>query len=332
MSSQTSPIRELADPWLESTTDPALQFRVGAWELTTRISQSPWHDVFRARAVDTGETGDGRYVVKVVRADSPDEDWATAMLAREWEAGNTIVSPHVVSVLASEFDVDWPHITFAHLAGLSLRQRLDDLGEQGQLDLPTSVWIARQMALALAAIHAAGWIHGDVKPDNIHLGWNGHATLLDLGFALRLDEGRAPGPFDPLCCTPRYAGPEQFDTFRSVTPAADVYSLGCVIYECLTGSPPHEYSNLSERIAARRLMPAASVSAIRSDVPSDFDQLLRSMLSRDPMRRPTADELVEQLIAQEVSLLASRPAALSIRPTRTLAPARRGRQLVATAR
>jgi serine/threonine protein kinase len=327
MSSQTSPIRELADPWLESPTDPALQFRVGAWELTTRISQSLWHDVFRARAVDTGETGDGRYVVKVVRDDTPDGDWSSGMLAREWEAGNTIASPHVVSVLAGEFDVAWPHITFAHLAGISLGQRLDDLGEHRQLDLPTTVWIARQMAHALAAIHAAGWIHGDVKPENIHVGWNGHATLLDLGFALRLDEARAPGPFDPLCCTPRYAAPEQFDTFRSITPAADIYSLGCVVYECLIGSPPHEYANLSERIAARRLVPPTPISTTRTDIAPELERLLRSMVSRDPMRRPTAEELVEQLISHEVSLLKGTPATPSIaRAKRRIASKLRLRQ------
>lgn len=314
MSSQSSPLRELTDPWLQEPADPALLCRVGAWELTTRIAASPWVEVHRARAVGTGETGEGRYVVKMVSGCGQDSSqtnenveadraWSLAMLAREWEAGRSIASPHVVSVLAGELDHPWPHITFAYLPGQTLGDKLDLANAQRQLAPATAAWIARQIAQGLDAVHRAGWIHGDVSSDNIHLGWNGHATLLDLGFALKHEEGIAPGPFDPLCCTPRYAAPEQFDTFRGISPATDIYSLGCVLHECLLGTVPHDYPNLDEQIAARRVAPPDSLARIRPEIPSDLDRLVRTMLARDPLRRPTADQVVEQLIAIEVALL-----------------------------
>ena len=118
------------------------------------------------------------------------------------------------------------------LEGASLAARLAD-GQQ--FGVPEALWIARQTAEALDALHAAGWMHGDVTPGNIHVSPTGHVTLLDLNFARRSDEiGSAVDR--PIMGTCSYLAPEYLTSALRPDIRSDIYSLGVVLFEMSFGA------------------------------------------------------------------------------------------------
>ena len=102
-----------------------------------------------------------------------------------------MIHPHLIAVLSAQLETAPHYLVMPLLQGATLRTVL---AACGPLPTPHALWIVRQIAESLAALHEAGWIHADVKPGNIHVSPSGHATLIDLGFALRRDSAEcAPG-------------------------------------------------------------------------------------------------------------------------------------------
>ena len=110
------------------------------------------------------------------------------------------------------------------------------LRAEGALEQARALAICRQVANALDAAHAKGLVHRDVKPSNVLLDANEHVYLADFGLTRRLDEQGGPAGESRSVGTPAYLAPEQIEG-GSVDGRADVYSLGCLLYECLTGEP-----------------------------------------------------------------------------------------------
>src|SRR5262249_49331660 len=152
--------------------------------------------------------------------------------ARESELVMSLEHPNVVPIYDAG-DVD---------GRVYLAMRLvdgTDLGSllraEGALEPSPAVAICRQIASALDAAHAQGLVHRDVKPSNVLLDQTGHAYLADFGLTRRLDDQSSGAPGDERSIgTPAYLAPEQL-MGRPVDGRADVYSLGCLLYECLTG-------------------------------------------------------------------------------------------------
>jgi hypothetical protein len=152
----------------------------------------------------------------------------------------------------------------------------------------------RQLAGGLAALHAAGVLHRDVKPANVIVGPDGRAVLLDFGLAADLDrsgvhansDGVVLGTFD-------YMSPEQ-TAGEAVSPAADWYSVGVMLYEALTGRRPFQGSPLAVLEDRFRRDPAPP-SELVPDAPEDLDRLCRDLLRRDPAARPTGAEVLARL-------------------------------------
>lgn len=138
-----------------------------------------------------------------------------------------------------------------------------------------------RLAKALAAMHAAGWVHGDVKPENVRLDEEGRAVLVDLGFARRAGSATAP------LGTPGYVAPERA---RGGPPSAssDVFALGCLLYEAATGAPAAEATGGYESLANGRLRPASDLVPRVSPL---LDSLLQDLLGTAPRSRPTAREV-----------------------------------------
>ena len=121
------------------------------------------------------------------------------------------------------------------LPGESLRARLR---RDYQLDLPTTLWIARQTAEALAALHRAGFAHGDIKPDNIRLVNDGTAKLIDLGFAHRPGENASLLKEGLLMGTANYLAPELCAFDPAADESSDLFSFGATLFEMLSGRLP----------------------------------------------------------------------------------------------
>jgi serine/threonine protein kinase/tetratricopeptide (TPR) repeat protein len=176
-----------------------------------------------------------------------------------------------------------------YVEGETLRDRL--LSE-GQLPVDVAVGIAREVLDALGAAHARGVIHRDIKPENILLS-GGHALVADFGIARAVgvaggerltDIGLAIG-------TPSYMSPEQASAEREVDARSDLYSLGCVLYEMLTGEPPFTGPNAQAILVKRLTDPVPSARRLRDTISVELDTALHRALAKAPTDRfPTAAE------------------------------------------
>ncbi len=209
--------------------------------------------------------------------------------------------PHVAPVLAAQFREPPYFIVMPRLTGETVAARL---AAEPRLPLHTALRIARQAAEGLAALHALGYRHGDVKPANIFIGRAGHVTVIDLGFAQRSDEPDTA--VDRLVLgTINYLAPELLTSTLCADWLSDVYSLGVVLFEMLAGRPPLVAESLADLIRLHQAAAAAEPPrALRPDISSAASQLVRTMLAKEPLRRPQSmADLVSELVALEIDSL-----------------------------
>jgi serine/threonine protein kinase len=182
------------------------------------------------RAVDTDGTP---VALKLIRPEHGGDPTFRRRFARETKAALAVRHPHVVPVLSAGEHEGAPYLATAFLAGGSLDARLR---EHGALGLERTVKLLLQVAGGLDALHAAGLVHRDVKPGNILLDETGGAFITDFGLAKSRDASALTRTGFAVGSMP-YMAPEQARA-EDVTAAADVYALGCVVFECLAGRPP----------------------------------------------------------------------------------------------
>ncbi|MBI1759228.1 MAG: serine/threonine protein kinase [Actinobacteria bacterium] len=157
--------------------------------------------------------------------------------------------------------------------------------------------IGAQIAAVLADVHRVDIVHRDIKPANIMVIDGGVVKVLDFGIAILRGAGALPRltQVDRTVGTPTYMSPEQH-LGRAVTAASDIYSLGCLMFELLTGDPPFlDTPNASLR-AHHIQSPAPSARATRADIPEPVEQLLHTMLAKDPDSRPSAEQVYRTLV------------------------------------
>ncbi len=150
----------------------------------------------------------------------------------------------------------------------------------------------RQLSLGLAALHEAGMVHRDVKPSNIRVETGGRLVLLDFGLVTELDGTGSTG--HAIVGTPVYMAPEQAMARAVLGPEADLYAMGVLLFEALTGGPPFEGTGL-EILLAKQQGEAPRPGKEVTGVPADLDDLCARLLRRDPAARPTAAQVVRML-------------------------------------
>ena len=279
---------------------PAPPRTVGPWELGQLVGEGAFTRVYRARPA--GLRNAPGHAVKLVRADHCDAATGKELIAREARAAAAVSHPNLVAVVASHVDGDAPYLVMPLLVGATLADRL----AAGQrFALPVVLSFLRQIAGALAALAAEGFRHGDVKPANVMISPTGHATLIDLGFACRRDE--SPALDDRLWLgTPEYAAPERFTSRILVDAPSDVYSLGVLAYLLFTGRRPCEAATVAELAALHVHQVAPILRDQAPTLPGEIASGLQRTLAKDPLRRPTADELVEMLARWEIDCFTDR--------------------------
>lgn len=274
---------------------------LGEWRLLDEIGRGAWTRVYLARPADAKRNRSGCYAVKVLDPAWEGDPLAVATLRREALVGMSVAHAHLVSVLAAHVHAAPHYLVSPFLPGVTLAERL----RGGRLAIRTAVWIARQLASALAALHEAGWLHCDVKPANTVIAPSGHATLIDLGYcqqrdrAASLDDRAIAGTFD-------YLAPEAITPGMARGPTADLYSLGAMLFEMLVGHRPFVGRDAGELAEKHRRAPVPSIAGLRPDVPEPLVRLVKELLAKQPLRRPaSAREVVERLVRMEISALAS---------------------------
>jgi serine/threonine protein kinase len=189
------------------------------------------------------------------------------------------------------------------LEGESARQRLRREYTLGQR---VSLWAVRQTAEALTALHRAGFVHGDVKPDNIRLVDPGTAVLIDLGFAHRPGENASLLEQGYVLGTANYLAPELCVNAEDAGTQADVYSLGVTLFELLTGELPFPTGSVTDTMRRHLKEEPADLRDHPGRWPDRLAELITRMLSPAPNRRPKASAVVQELIWLEIAALGGR--------------------------
>ena len=185
------------------------------------------------------------------------------------------------------------------LRGSTLETLLDGASFSGS-DTPGVAWaaaIAAQVAAVLADVHRVDIVHRDIKAANVMVTDGGLVKVLDFGIAILRGAGALPRltQVDRTVGTPAYMSPEQW-AGQLVTPASDVYSLGCLLFELLTGDVPFHGSSRVPLRVAHQESAAPSVAAVRPSVSAAIDTLVAAMLAKDPAARPTAEAVYRALL------------------------------------
>jgi eukaryotic-like serine/threonine-protein kinase len=203
--------------------------------------------------------------------------------------------PNVITVFDSGVDDGDPFIVMELVDGPTLRELLD---AEGRLAPERAGEIASRLASALGFAHGRAVIHRDVKPSNVLLPPDGGVKLADMGIA-RLLSPEALTATLSVRGTALYISPEQVRGDR-VDARADLYSLGCVLFEMLTGRTPFE-GDLAALSYAHTHTPAPRVRSINPAVPAAMDELVAAMLEKDPAKRPPTGENVQRSLASAMS-------------------------------
>ena len=194
--------------------------------------------------------------------------------------------PHILPLFDSGQAEEFLYYVMPYVEGESLRERLD---RDHQLPVDEAVRIATNMAEALDYAHRQGVIHRDIKPANV-LMLDGKPVISDFGIALAV--GAAGGgrltETGLSLGTPHYMSPEQASADRDPSPPSDVYSLGCVLYETLTGEPPHTGTSAQAVLAKILTDDAPAPAKARASIPRNVDATIRRALETLPADRFTA--------------------------------------------
>ncbi|MGH7562652.1 MAG: protein kinase domain-containing protein [Gemmatimonadales bacterium] len=219
---------------------------------------------------------------------------------REIRTAANLSHPHILALYDSGEGDDLLYYVMPYVEGESLAQRLT---REGQLPIDEALDVTRQVAAALQHAHTHGIVHRDIKPGNILLS-AGHAFVADFGIAYALEEsgGERLTSAGFALGTPAYMSPEQSIGAGKLDGRADIYSLGCVLYEMLAGDPPFSGRSAQAVLARHSVERVPSVRAVRDTVPPALEHAIRRALAKSPADRfLTADEFVAALTPDRLS-------------------------------
>jgi eukaryotic-like serine/threonine-protein kinase len=235
---------------------------------------------------------------------------------REARSAAAFTHPNAVALFDAGEAEGFLYLVMEFVDGQSLTDRL---AVDGQLDPGTARHIAAGVLAALAAAHAVGIVHRDVKPGNIILGPNGIVKLADFGIAKRLDDAAGDVTvIGDIVGTPNYLAPELLDG-RPATPSSDVYAVGVVVFEMLAGRPPFEGDTPLATAVAHRNHPVPDIAALRPDIPTDLGNAVKVAMAKDPARRYASAAVMSTAIGGDP--LPSKPTTrLPMAPTQVISP------------
>ncbi|MCL2622178.1 MAG: serine/threonine protein kinase [Planctomycetaceae bacterium] len=291
----------LCDPFVRSLPGNKQTCDFG-WELNSVSHRGTFFTVGQARPM--GRNGAFLYAVKQLNHQWRRSPVGRAVICRETELGRLISHPHLVPTLDGVTDSDDPYLVQPWLQGKTLQEFLS----RGRNAKPVEMlWIARQIAEALVALEKQGYCHSDVKPGNIIVSPNGHATLIDLGLARQTGEPSLSID-SAVVGTPKYMAPELTDTFHPIDIRADLYSLGLVMLEMLFGETIFSMVGASRQVHVEQWHAHWESLADRTDRRrswlADLESLLCAMTDFNAAKRPeSADLLVRRLISLELAAI-----------------------------
>jgi len=235
-----------------------------------------------------------RVVVKVLPPELAAE-LSVDRFNREIQLSASLQHPHIVPLLAAGGSADVLYYTMPFVEGEALRTRL---AREGELPVRDAVRILKDVADALAYAHARGIVHRDIKPDNVLLSGN-HAVVADFGVAKAVSQAKGQSGLTSVGValgTPAYMAPEQAAGDPNIDHRADIYALGAMAYEMLTGRPPFTGLSPHQMLAAHITEPVAPITDARPSLPPALAELVMRSLEKNPPDRPQTAAEIHQVL------------------------------------
>lgn len=280
--------------FLEPASHPEMLGRLGRYEIERTIGSGGMGIVFKAFDTELHRV----VAIKVLKPHLAHNGAARRRFAREAQSAAAVVHEHVVPIHDVWTDGDTPYLVMQYVPGQSLQARVD---QRGPLDAREVLRITHQAAAGLAAAHAQGVVHRDVKPANILLEESIDRVLIsDFGLARTIDDATVTGT-GVVAGTPHYMSPEQASGYP-VDHRSDLFSLGSAMYFMCSGRPPFRAEHalaILNRICTTEHRP---VEEVNPDIPAELADVIDRLLSKQPASRFHDAKAVERHVA---SLLAS---------------------------
>ncbi|MBI1312713.1 protein kinase [bacterium] len=278
---------------LSPTDDPRMLGRIANYEIVGLLGHGGMGVVFKGF-----DAALNRYVaIKMMAPQFASSGAARQRFFREAQAAGAVVHEHIIAIHCVSTWQDIPYLVMPYVRGVSLQKRIDD---EGALQLRELLRIGMQVASGLAAAHAQGLIHRDVKPANILMEEGVERVVLtDFGLARAVDDIRLTRT-DTLVGTPQYMSPEQARD-ESLDFRTDLFSLGSVLYEASTGCPAFQAATsygVLRRINDQQPTP---IQELNPDIPEWFARIVERLMAKEPAERFQSAAEVASLLRQCLS-------------------------------
>lgn len=304
------PSRPESPPSSSPPTEDALVGRkINKYDIVRFIGRGGMGTVYEALNTSIGK----RVAMKFVDTEMARNKDAVARFHREAQAASAVESAHIVEIFDAGFTDDGlPYIVMELLRGEDLGHRIKRCG---RLELSEALHVTAQILRGLHKAHGAGIVHRDLKPDNIFLVDRDDdvdfAKVLDFGISKVQRFGEVPAKTltreGTVLGTPFYMSPEQAQALPDIDGRADLWSLGAILYECLSGRPPHSGSSYEQVIVNICMKDADDIRVHNPAVPEPVARVIAKALARDRTERfASARELLDTLVASSGGILPAR--------------------------
>lgn len=289
---------------------------VPGYRVERKVAEGVVSEIFLVRELATNATA----ALKILRVENARDKAERQRLLREGKIGLALSGgSHLVHTITyGTANDERTYLIEDFIPGNNLRKLMQDTRR-----FPESFirHVAVAMAAALQQVHAAGFFHNDVKPDNIMMDESGQVTLIDFGFAVRRRGEWLRRRFSRLEGSPRYLAPERIMARKS-SAQVDLYALGCTLYELATGHTPFAGDSQHEILTKQTNLGLAArpIREFNKSVSPDFDELVRHLLAKSPLLRLRS---AGALRAELARLPPVRPAAFAVRQAHEDSGARR---------
>ena len=271
-------------------TTPRLGPEFGGYRIEGLIGRGGMGEVYLAHHPRL----DVKHVIKVLSQQYADDESFRERFVREAQLAASLSHPNIIPIYDFGEEQGLLFLVMPYIEGSDLRRMLQN---QGHLEPAEAIRVLEPVASALDAAHAEGLVHRDVKPENILIQRRASGAfrvyLTDFGLTKRLESSSALTRMDQILGTLYYIAPEQIHR-QDIDGRTDIYSLGCVLYECLTGRTPFDRETEGALLFAHLMDPPPKVTAVRPELSAEVDGVVaRAMAKEKEHRHATCQALVD---------------------------------------